>query len=92
MNYVRRLIIAVFVLALIISAWYGAEMLIHGESQKSVVDTLVSVCLALGISGKIEKGVEQNERKQEFAEKFAEEFVKSIKERTETENGKDANG
>ena len=73
----------------LICAWYGAEMLIHGQSQRSAVDTFVAICIALSISGKIERGVEANERKQELARQFAEEFVKHAKTRQEKngENG-----
>lgn len=76
-------------LAFLICAWYGAEMLIHGESQRSVVDAFIAIAISLSISGKLEKGVEQGERKREVASKFADEFVKFIKEREETQNGED---
>lgn len=88
MIYVRRLILAAIVMVFITCAWYGAEMLIHGESQRSVVDTAVAVCISLSVSAKLEKGVEENERKREFAKKFANEVVEHIKEREETQNGK----
>lgn len=89
MNYVRRFILALIVLAFIICAWYGAEMLIHGESQRSVVDLFVAVVISLSISGNLEKGVEQGERKRADAEKFANEFVEYIKKKEESKNGKD---
>ena len=89
MRYIRRFILAVIVLAFITCAWYGAEMLIHGESQRSAVDIFVAVLISLSISGSLEKGVEQNERKQEFAEKFATELAKHIKEDKETSSEKD---
>ena len=60
MNYVRRLIVAAIIMALIYCAWYGAEILIHGQSQRSVVDTFVAVMISLSLSGKIEKGAEEN--------------------------------
>lgn len=88
MIYVRRLILAVIVMVFITCAWYGAEMLIHGESQRSVVDIAVAICISLSVSAKLEKGVEENERKREFAKKFANEVVEHIKEREETQNGK----
>ena len=89
MIYVRRLILAVIVLAFLSAAWYGAEMMIHGESQRSAIDIAIAVMISLGISGKLEKGVEQNERKREFAEKFANEVIERIQkgEKTNGENG-----
>ena len=87
MTYVRRLIFAVIVMAFISFAWYGAEMMIHGQSQRSVVDLFIAVCLAMSISGKIEKGVEASERKRKFAEKFAEEFIEQCKKREEAKDG-----
>lgn len=89
MNYVRRLIVAVVVLAFLICAWYGAEMLIHGESQRSAVDIAVAIMISLSVSGKLEKGVEQNERKREIADKFASEFIEFAKKREEAKNGED---
>ena len=91
MNYIRRFIFAVIIIAFITCAWYGAEMLIHGQSQRSVVDLLVAVMIALSISGNLEKGVEKNERDRELAEKFAKEFAEHIKTRQEAEkDGKQA--
>ena len=92
MNYLRRMMLACFILAFIICAWYGAEMLLHGESQRSAVDIAVAVVISMSISGKIEKGVENNERKREFAEKFADEFIKHIKKGEEAENGENGSG
>ena len=92
MNYVRRLIIAVVVMAFITCAWYGAEMLIHGQSQRSAVDTFVAILITLSISGKLEKGVEESERKHQLAEQFAEELTKHIKERTEAEGNTGSDG
>ncbi len=89
MTYLRRLMLACFILAFLICAWYGAEMLIHGESQRSVVDLAVAVMISLSLSGKLEKGVEENERKREFAERFAGELVKHIEEREKAKGGKD---
>ena len=91
MNLVRRFILALIVLGFLVCAWYGAEMLIHGESQRSVVDLLIAVIISLSISGSLEKGVEQGEQKRADAEKFANEFVEYIKKREKAENGKDGN-
>ena len=87
MNYVRRLLIAIIILAFLYASWYGAEMLIHGESQRSIVDLLVAILISISFSGKIEKGVEENERKHQFAEKFATEFIEHIKKREEAKDG-----
>lgn len=91
MNLVRRFIIALIVLGFLICAWYGAEMLIHGESQRSVVDLFIVVLISLSISGNLEKGVEKSERKRADAEKFANEFVEYVKKREKAEDGKDGN-
>ena len=92
MSYFRRLIVAVIVLAFISTAWYGAEMMIHGVSQRSAVDIFVAIMISISISGSVEKGVEENERKRQFAEKFTTDFIKFIKERKEAETGEDRNG
>ena len=78
MHYLRRFIIAIIILLFLYSAWYGAEMLIHGESQRSAVDIAIAVLISLSISGSIEKGVEKNERNREVAEKFSKEFIEHI--------------
>ena len=78
MNYFRRFIFAIIVLLLLYSAWYGAEMLIHGESQRSAVDIAIAIMISLSISGSIEKGVEKSERKREVAEKVSKEFLEYI--------------
>ena len=88
MNYVRRLILAIIVLAFITFAWYGAEMMIHGESQRSAVDIFVAIVISLSISGKLEKGVEENERKRKVAEKLTADVIKHVKEREEGKSGK----
>lgn len=85
MNYVRRFILAIIIMAFISCAWYGAEMIIHGVSQRSAVDIFVAIMISLSISGKLEKGAELNERKQAIAEKFADEFTKQLKERTKAD-------
>ena len=87
MTYIRRFIFAVIVVAFISCAWYGAEMLIYGESQRSIVDLLIAVFISLSISNKLEKGVEESERKRQFAEKFAKEFIEHIKKKGETKDG-----
>ena len=92
MTYVRRLVFAIIILAFLICAWYGAEMLIHGESQRSVVDIAVAIMISLSISGRLEKGVEKSERKQEFAERFAGDFIEFLKTRTESQSGEDGSG
>ena len=82
---------AVIILAFIMCAWYGAEMLIHGVSQRSAVDIFVAITIAISLSGKLEKGVEINERKREVAERFAKEFIEHVKEKEEAKSGKDGN-
>lgn len=89
MNYVRRLFIAIVVFAFITCAWAGAEIIFEGKVQQSIVDTIVAVFIALSISGKFEKGVEENERREKLAEEFAEKLIEHIKEREETKDGKD---
>lgn len=89
MNLLRRLIIAVFAFVLITFAWVGAEFLMEGKVQQSIVDTIVAVFIALSISGKFEKGVEENERREKLAEEFAEKLIEHIKEREETKSGED---
>ena len=87
MKYVFRFIIALIILAILITSWYGAEMMIYGESQRSVIDLVVAVLISLTISGSIVKGVEESERKRKTAEHYANEFVKYIQEREKTKNG-----
>ena len=81
MNYIRRFILAVIIMLLLTCAWYGAEMLIHGESQRSAVDLIIAVMISLAISGSIERSVEYSERKQELAREFAKDFIKFTEER-----------
>ena len=86
MRYLRRLIFAIIILVILSTAWYGAEMLIYGQSQRSIVDLVIAIMISLSISGGIEKGVEINEQKAQYAEKFAEEFVKHLKESAEAQH------
>lgn len=90
MNYVRRLLIAIVVFAFIACAWAGAELILEGKVQQSIVDTIVAVFIALSISGKFEKGVEEHERQQKFAEEFAKKLVNKLKEGEETKSGENA--
>ena len=92
MNYVRRLFRAVVILAFLICAWCGAEMLIYGESQRSAVDMGIAILIALRISGGLERGVEANERKRASAEKFADEFAEKFIEQLKKEGEKTENG
>ena len=85
----RRLIFAVIVFAVLFFAWCGAEYIIQGHCEKSVVDYAIAIIIALSVSGKLEKGAEANDRRNEFAEEFADKLVQTIKERKETESGKD---
>ena len=87
----RRIIFAVIVFVVFFSAWCGAEYLIQGHCEKSLVDYAIAIIIALSISGKMEKGAEANDRRNEFAEKFADKLIENIKERTEAESGKDGN-
>lgn len=92
MNYIRRLICAVVIVFIIITSWYGAEIMIHGTSQRSAVDIAIAVIISLVLSGKIEKGAEENERRREIAERFATEFAKQIQKGEKVINGKDGSG
>ena len=91
MNYLRQLVLAVIILVFLVCAWYGAEMLIYGQSQRSAVDTFIAIMISLSISAKLEKGVEKCERKREIAEKFANEFIEFVKKSEETKSGEDGN-
>ena len=60
-----------FVILLILSlSWYGAEMLLYGYSQPSVVKAFVAVCIAIGISGRMKKEMIWDGNKKEFLEGF----------------------
>ena len=91
-SFVRQWIIAIIVFVFIYAAWYGGEMLIHHQSQKSVIDIVVAILISLHIAGAIEKGVVENERKREIAEKFAKGFNEYFKKGTETKDGEDESG
>ena len=67
-------------------------MLIHGQSQRSVVDTFIAIVIALALSGRIEKGAEENERKREIAERFTKMCIHKIKESEKDNDGKDGCG
>lgn len=80
---------AVIILVFIYSAWYGAEMLIHGTAQRSAVDIFIAILISLSISGNIEKGVEASERNRKVAEQFAREFIEHVEKGKESKSGED---
>ena len=68
---ITRWVSAFVILAIICLSWYGAEMLIYGYSQPSVVKAFVAVCIAIGVSGSIKKEMIKNDNKKDFLEGFA---------------------
>lgn len=81
MNYVRKLIVAIIVMVFLYCAWYGAEMLIHGESQRSVVDIIVTACISISVANSVERRAVVRQRLKHLAEE-------TMKEKESVENGK----
>lgn len=72
---ITRWLCAVIVLGFLSLSWYGAEMLLYGYSQPSVVKAIVAVCIALSLSGRIQKEMIWNDSKKDIIENLK----KSIK-------------
>ena len=68
---ITRWIFAVLILGFLSLSWYGAEMLLYGYSQPSAVKAVVAVCIALGLSGKIQKELIWNDSKKDIIEGLA---------------------
>ena len=79
----RRWIEAAVILAALCLMWYGAEMLLYGYSQPSIVKALVAVGIALSMSGRIEKELIWNDRKREFAEGILKGIQEGLKEKSD---------
>lgn len=74
-----RIVTALILLVFVCLAWYGAEMLLYGYSQPSIVDAIVAVWLVTLISGRMVREMIINDRKQEFAKGFLEGLAKTKK-------------
>ena len=79
---ITRWICAFVILVVLSLSWYGAEMLIYGYSQPSVVKAFVAVCIAIGVSGRMQKEMIWNDNKKDFIEGF----VKAIKKHSDGDN------
>ena len=77
----RRYVEAIIILIVLCLSWYGAEVLLYGYSQTSIVDGVIAVCIAMSISGRMEKERIINEHKREFAEGLLKGLQKGIAER-----------
>ena len=71
-----RWLCAFVILALISLSWYGAEMLLYQYCQPSIVKAFVAVCIAMGLSGRIQKELIIDANKKEFFEGFAKGLIK----------------
>ena len=74
-----RVITAVILLAFIALAWYGAEMLLYGYSQPSVVKAIVAVWLVMAITGRLKKEMIINDERRETARRIIESVKKDTK-------------
>lgn len=83
----RRWVEAFILLVFITLAWYGAEMLLYGYSQVSVVKSLVVIWISADISGRTEKERIINERKEEFRSKLIDAVAQGIRDARDTANG-----
>lgn len=88
MLVLTRVIVSVILLAFVCLAWYGAEMLLYGYSQPSIVDAIVAVWLVTMISGRMMKEMIINDRKRELARGI----LKGIAKATEKENTEGKSG
>ena len=84
--FVARIITAIIYLVFICLAWYGAEMLLYGYCQPSIVKAIVAVWLVMLITGKMQKEMISNDRKREFAKGIIDGIAKA---KEKTGNGKD---
>ena len=69
---VARAITSVILLAFFALAWYGAEMLLYGYSQPSIVKAIVAVWLVMLITGRLKREMIINDAVQEIERRFHE--------------------
>ena len=62
-----RIVTSVVLLIFLCLSWYGAEMLLYGYCQPSIVKAIVAVWLVMLLSGRMQKEMIINDRKREFA-------------------------
>lgn len=78
----------VILLVIICLSWYGAEMLLYGYSQGSIVKAIV----ALWVTARLMMDMEKERVKDERIEAIARGVASAIKKREENSGGKDQSG
>ena len=76
-----RIITSLIMLIFLCLAWYGAEMLLYGYCQPSIVKAIIAVWLVMLISGRMQKEMILSDKRREFTNGFIKGLAKANEEK-----------